>query len=117
MQKQTTDAGSDGTMTHPTAEEWMEFLYGESSEDRRRTLEAHAGHCASCRERLKEWQRSTAALDAWKLPTIQATAGKRGSGFAPRMKWGIAAVALLFAGFLAGHASNSSHSEIAMLKS
>lgn len=117
MQEQDTKPSKDRSLNHPTSEEWMEFLYGESPQERRAAMETHASSCAACAQRLKEWRSSAAELDQWKLPVAEPAAGTTTKRFAPRIKWAVAAVILLSTGFLAGQISSSSRSEIANLQS
>jgi len=78
---------------HSPREDWMEYLYDETSEENRSRLSEHLKTCAECREKMAGWSQVGRSLDTWRLPQA------RGAGFWPQplFKWGLAA--LLAAGF------------------
>jgi anti-sigma factor RsiW len=118
MPDQDTKSDADRSVSHPTAEEWMDFLYGECAEERRAAMETHASQCPDCAQRVKEWRASLSELDEWKLPAAEHSVSKTiTQRFAPLVKWAVAAVVLLSTGFLAGQFSSNSGKEIAALKS
>ncbi len=82
-------------MNHPKPEEFVPYLYGESTPDARRHLKAHLKACAECREQVESWRRSVNRLDAWQLPRTRTPIEL----FGPVLKWAAAAVLLLGLGF------------------
>ena len=87
------DQRDNPDLTHPAAEEWMEYLYGETTSKRRRELSAHAKTCSQCRTRIADWRRTKASLNedvihATGFGTIQS---------AGILKWA-AAIAILACG-------------------
>ena len=53
--------------THPTPEEWMEYLYGEMDSPQRKSLETHLKACAPCRDKKIEFGGTMDSLDAWRV--------------------------------------------------
>lgn len=88
-------------MKHPEREEWIPYLYRETTPDVRRRLAAHLSECPACREQLQTWQHSQARLDSWKMSSVRPRPG----GFAPLLKWAAAAALVLAIGFGAGRLS------------
>jgi hypothetical protein len=88
-------------MNHPSPEEWVPYLYGESPAEARRALKAHLSSCAECRNQLAEWRSGLKRLDAWTLKRERAPALGRLLNPAA-LKWAFAALVLLLAGFAAG---------------
>src|SRR5256885_7781819 len=82
-------------MNHPKREEWVPYLFGETSSTIDRQLEAHLQGCPECRQDLDGWKNSLGRLDAWKLPRA-ATAREM---VQPLFKWAVAAAIVLAAGF------------------
>src|SRR5882724_640083 len=60
---QSIDQRNNSDLTHPAAEEWMEYLYGETASKRRRELSTHAKTCSQCRTKLADWRRAKASLN------------------------------------------------------
>jgi hypothetical protein len=85
-------------MNHPKREDWVPFLYGETTPGVRRQLKAHLRDCAECRAEIEAWGRTVQRLEAWKLPS----ASLRPDWFAPALKWAAAAVLVLAASFAFG---------------
>ncbi|WP_040546894.1 anti-sigma factor family protein [Pedosphaera parvula] len=77
-------------MKHPTQEQWMAYLYGESAAAEKDEMSAHLAQCADCRDKVSRWRGVMNSLDDWKLPA----AAKRPL-VQPMMKWGIAAALIL----------------------
>jgi anti-sigma factor RsiW len=99
-------------LKHPESAEWMEFLYGELDDRRRRELDAHLASCAECSTQLKEWRSGMAHLDEWELPVPQPVRRQ----WVPALQWAAAAALVLLAGFGLGRRSVSSTAEISTLK-
>jgi hypothetical protein len=89
-------------MNHPTPEQWVPYVYGETSRTARRQLSAHLSECPQCRQEVDTWKRNLHRLDAWKLPAARATLR---AGFLPALRWATAAAVLLMMGILIGRAS------------
>ncbi|HEX3797113.1 MAG TPA: zf-HC2 domain-containing protein [Verrucomicrobiae bacterium] len=85
-------------MKHPRNEEWMEFLYGESSPEEAARLAGHLKQCGQCRAEVQRWERTRQTLDLGKveMPKVRARA------VAPWLKWGMAAGFMLAIGFAVG---------------
>ena len=85
-------------MKHPNREQWIGFLYDDCDPTEKFELAAHLDACATCREQLNAWRRTTAALDTYKIerraqPNWQSV---------PWLRWSAAAAALLAAGIMLG---------------
>jgi hypothetical protein len=76
--------------THPTAEEWMSFLYGEDSPAHHTELGAHLHQCAECRRQVQTWRGSMSALDA----SAESQPRRRWAPV-PAMRWAAAAAVVL----------------------
>ena len=81
-------------MTHPTREEWMEYLYGEADAKPRTQLAAHLQSCPECRQRIAEWRQAMNDLDQWSLPQGRRSIARAGRAF----RWAAAAMLLLALG-------------------
>jgi hypothetical protein len=99
-------------MNHPESAEWIEFLYGECTAQRKRELEAHLANCSNCAAQLKSWQGTARSLDAWRLPTAPAAAWLPTHPW----RWAAAAAIILFIGFWVGHQLIASRTELAALR-
>ena len=55
--------GNESHLTHPSPEEWMEYLYDEVTPNQRKMLSTHAETCEPCRARLANWERATSFLN------------------------------------------------------
>lgn len=84
-------------MAHPTHEQWMDYLYGETPPARRAELDRHLESCAECRAQVAEWRSAMQALDAWQLPA--APARPKVAPARPWWQWAAAAVVVLGVGF------------------
>src|SRR4051812_30949051 len=82
-------------MNHPKREEWVPYLFGETSSAVARQLEAHLQGCPECREELDGWKNNLGRLDAWKLPQAATVRGM----VEPFFKWAAAAAIVLAVGF------------------
>src|SRR5687767_1853861 len=94
-------------MKHPTQEQWMDYLYGESPAPQRAELAAHLQSCPACAAQVARWGGVQACLDEWKLPdTAKRPAWRMPAG----VKWAMAAafmIAALGIGFGAGRVSGT----------
>lgn len=89
-------------MNHPKPEEFVPYVYGESTGAVRRQLTDHLRNCPQCRQEIESWQRSLKGLDSWKLPRQS----RKPSGLVlPVLRWTVAAALILFAGILVGRAT------------
>jgi hypothetical protein len=82
-------------MKHPSKEQWMDFVYGETSDATE--LRAHLASCANCRRDVEGWRATMQALDTWKLPPSRAQASRAGW-----LRWAAAAAIFLSAGIAIG---------------
>ncbi len=64
-------------MSHPSREEWVAFLYGESDPESDKSLTAHLQVCRQCQESIATWRGVMAELDAWQLPRRPTHARQR----------------------------------------
>ena len=102
---QTESPNSPGHLTHPSREEWMDFLYDELPASRRAELDVHLGSCDACARQVATWRNTMGALDADELA---APATGKSSAWA-NWKWAAAAAFLIAAvgsGFGLGRASS-----------
>lgn len=88
-------------MNHPTREDWMSYLYDESSAEAQTSLTAHLAACPECAARVASWRGAKQELDGWKLPA-HATRESRNPGF---LRWAAAAAIIVSLGFVFGRAS------------
>ena len=88
-------------MNHPTREEWMSFLYDETSGDQHAALSAHLAACPECTSRVGSWREVAADLDAWKL----CSRPNRRFRIPTVARWAAAAAIVLSFGFAFGRAS------------
>jgi len=90
-------------MNHPKPEEWVPFIYGETTGTARRELSDHLDSCDQCREEIKGWQRSLKGLDAWKLPRARS---RQTTVWMPMLSWAVGAAMILFLGVVIGRATS-----------
>jgi hypothetical protein len=88
-------------MNHPKPEEWVPYLYGESTSAVRRELAAHLKDCAQCRGEIETWKRSLGRLDSWRVPRARPLP----MFAAPILKWAAAAACVLTVGIFVGRAT------------
>jgi hypothetical protein len=114
MQSQEPNTRSESAVNHPSAAEWMAYLYDEVAPERRRELHAHLAQCAACAGQLNQWRAGMVALEDWKLPAAprKASAWQR----ATAIKWAAAAGVVLCIGVGMGRVSSSNTREVAELK-
>ncbi len=92
--------------THPSPEQWMEYLYGEMDSPERTSLETHLKACAPCREKKSEFGGTMESLDAWRVDVREKhslAAGRQ--RFQTVTKWAAAAALLVTTGFAAARYS------------
>jgi hypothetical protein len=85
-------------MNHPTVEQWMEYLYSETTPARRSELESHLAQCPTCTAQLAQWQDGKNALDQWHWPDTRPVPLRRRTP----VKWALAALLMIAAGFALG---------------
>ncbi len=85
-------------MKHPSNEEWMGWIYGESSGAEKARLAGHLKECGECRAEVRRWENARQALDFGKVELPRHPARV----LEPIVKWGIAAGLMLAIGFGAG---------------
>lgn len=114
MQSQDKNTRAEGAVNHPSAAEWMAYLYDEIAPERKRELHAHIAQCAACGVQLNQWRAGLVALDDWKLPAVP----RRVSSWQPAtmFKWAVAAAVVLCVGFAVGRVSSTNTREISELK-
>ena len=93
--------------THPTPEEWMEYLYGEMDSPQRKSLETHLKACAPCRDKKIEFGGTMDSLDAWRVEVREKHSLASGrQRFQTVTKWAAAAALLVTTGFAAARFSH-----------
>jgi len=93
-------------MKHPTAEQWMDYIYGELPKPERADLATHLKSCPSCAAQVARWGGVQERLDDWQLPETT----KRARRMPAAVRWAMAAafmIAALGIGFGAGRASGT----------
>ncbi|MHC5033604.1 MAG: anti-sigma factor family protein [Planctomycetota bacterium] len=88
-------------MSHPTSEEWMEYLYGELAGEARSALAAHLQECGECQEQVESWRGVMTQLDAWQIPQGR----RRAPAMRGLVRLAAAAVVLLGLGIVVGRLS------------
>lgn len=111
MQSQDSNTGTARALKHPSASEWMSFLYAECAPELRRELEAHLATCPTCAAQVQTWRSSMNALDEWPVP-VRRPAQKQ---WVPMVKWAAAALVLAVA-FALGRQTSNTRGEIQALK-
>lgn len=80
-------------MTHPTREEWMEYLYNELDQKKRSALTSHLRGCSECQSEISGWRDVMRELDNWRLPQERKFRTPR----ARLIRWAAAAVLMIAA--------------------
>lgn len=84
--------------SHPTSEQWAEYLYGELTPEVRLGLEAHARECPGCQAQLAQWRETMGALDSWRVrPRARPL-----TVLSDYARWALAAGLVLGLGWLGG---------------
>ena len=89
-------------MKHPDREEWIPYLWGETSPEVKTQLTNHLESCPECREQVAMWNRTLRKLDSWKLPQRSA----REAVPPALVRWAVAAMLVLGIGFGLGRISS-----------
>ena len=95
-------------MNHPTNEDWMSYIYQETTGVERARLDGHLQDCPQCQTKLNDWQATQRSLDTWQLEPRRA--GRKGAVSVlarPWLKWAAAAMLLAGIGFSAGRFSTA----------
>ena len=103
---QTKQPNSPDHMMHPSAEQWMAYIYGELPKPQRADLAAHLKSCPPCAAQVARWGAVHERLDDWQLPEPT----KRSWRMPKAVRWAMAAafiIAALGIGFGAGRASST----------
>ena len=101
-------------MKHPEREEWIPFLFGETSSSDRKRLNQHLAECPECAQEIGGWRRSLRQLDRWPLPKIPNPSASTAE---PYLKWALAAILVLSLGILVGRLSAPKPISVADLRS
>ena len=88
-------------MNHPKPEEWVPYLFGETTAVARRELRAHLRECQQCRGEVDTWKRSLVKLDSWKLSRVRLSSDM----LFPVLKFAAAAAIMLAVGISIGRAT------------
>jgi hypothetical protein len=112
MQTENPNTRTPGAVNHPSAAEWMAFLYEEVAPQQKRELQAHLAQCAACAEQVKGWRAGMTALNEWPLPIVRRAPHR----WQPMVKWAAAAAVVLGVGFFMGRQTTTTASEFAALK-
>jgi hypothetical protein len=88
-------------MNHPKPEEWVPYVYGETTGTVRRELRAHLRQCQECREEVQTWKRTLNRLDSWKLSRLRVSPDM----LFPVLKFAAAAAVMLAVGISIGRAT------------
>lgn len=86
-------------VTHPGADEWSGFLYGELPPEQHAALEAHRANCPACATQVEQWRSTMASLDTWQIPVRRSSARPATVTW---LRWAAAACLLLAAGTVVG---------------
>ena len=88
-------------MNHPKPEEWVPYLFGETTGPAKRDLRAHLRQCTQCRDEVETWKRSLGRLDSWKLSRFRLSSDM----VFPLLKFAAAAAIMLAVGISIGRAT------------
>ncbi len=96
-------------MKHPSQEEWISYLYGETPTDERNTLDRHLKQCDLCRQQVNQWKATMIDLSQWELPgrKAQVPVGRRSPLTFAVIKWAAAATLMVGISYGAGRLSVS----------
>lgn len=99
-------SSSQNSGSHPSKENWMEYIYGEISPSERSFINAHLDQCPTCRNQLQTWQATHQVLSSWRLNSAQN--GWLHHSWGNWFRWGIAALLVLSVGILIGRSTQPS---------
>jgi hypothetical protein len=88
-------------MNHPKPEEWVPYVFGETTGPAKRDLRAHLRECQQCRDEVETWKRSLGRLDSWKLSRFRLSSDM----VLPLLKFAAAAAIMLAVGISIGRAT------------
>jgi hypothetical protein len=97
-------------MKHPNEQEWMSYLYDESSPAERAGFTEHLSQCAECAARMTDWQATRKSLDSWQLEprgTGARALRPRFPRLQPAFTWAAAAAIVLALGFGLGRIASA----------
>ncbi len=86
-------------MNHPTREELVEFLYGETPPDRTAAIAAHLENCPECRREVETWKAVRVELAAGARPERAGAPARRHSPVWFTLRRAAAAAMLVLAGY------------------
>lgn len=98
-------------MNHPSCEQWMAYLYGETTPAARADAEAHLYVCPECKRQVEGWRGTMASLDQWRLPKRTRAVARPSL-----VKWAIAATVFLGVGLGLGRLGLSSEREVQKIR-
>ena len=99
-------------MSHPSREQWTEYVYGEHDPAGRADMEEHLRSCKECRVTLSSWRAVMGELDRWEVHEPA-----RRPGFLRRaLPWAAAAALMLAVGYGLGRLSPATPVDRAALK-
>jgi hypothetical protein len=94
-------------MKHPTAEEWMSFLYDELNAAEHAGMADHLRQCPECAARIHEWETARKNLH-WPVKARRTVAKRASAAFAGSfLKWAAAAIIVGGVGFMAGRVTSA----------
>ena len=95
-------------MSHPTREQWTDYLYGECEPAEEARLTEHLETCPECRRAVDSWRGVMGGLDAY-----QVAAPARRRAWLPRLaRWAAAAAVLIAFGYGLGRAAGPDTEEL-----
>jgi hypothetical protein len=100
--KQAQGANAD-LVKHPSAEQWMGYLYGEGSRSEKAALAAHLEACSACDQTVARWRTAMADLSAW--PLVRMDGARSSPAAYAAFKWALAALFVLGLGYGIGRFS------------
>jgi hypothetical protein len=112
MQTEDSNTRTSRAVNHPSAAEWMAFLYEEVAPEQKRERQAHLVQCAACAEQVRGWRAGMTALDEWSLPTVRRAPRR----WQPMVRWAAAAAVVLGLGFAVGRRTSTAANDLVALK-
>jgi hypothetical protein len=96
-----------GDLSHPSREEWIDWLYGEVPQEKRAAFDVHLASCAKCGDQVAQWKSAMNELDEWQVPAPARELTVHATHRSNNWKWAAAAAVLLSAGFLVGRVNSA----------